>query len=134
MILLRQNLEEEGYYVVGALNADEGIRKAKEINPFAITLDIMMPEKDGWEVLGHLKADPVTRHIPIIVISIIDNKELGFSLGAFDYLVKPFDKEAALAVLKRIPRFNQINVCLWWTTNLMPWTCSRKSFRTRVIW
>ena len=107
LILLRQNLEEEGYYVVGALNADEGIRKAKEINPFAITLDIMMPEKDGWEVLGHLKADPVTRHIPIIVISIIDNKELGFSLGAFDYLVKPFDKEAALAVLKRIPRFNQ---------------------------
>ncbi|MGD8983883.1 MAG: response regulator [Desulfobacteraceae bacterium] len=104
LILLRQNLEEEGYYVVGALNADEGIRKAQEIHPFAIILDIMMPQRDGWEVLNHLKADPGTRHIPIIVLSIIDNRELGFSLGAFDYLVKPFDKEATMAVLKRIPR------------------------------
>jgi CheY-like chemotaxis protein len=64
----------------------------------------MMPQRDGWEVLNHLKADPGTRHIPIIVLSIIDNRELGFSLGAFDYLVKPFDKEATMAVLKRIPR------------------------------
>jgi signal transduction histidine kinase/CheY-like chemotaxis protein len=104
LLLLRQNLEEEGYYVVGALNAEEGIQKAKDIHPFAITLDIMMPQRDGWEVLSHLKADRATRDIPIIVLSIIDNKELGFSLGAFDYLVKPFDKEATLAVLQRIPR------------------------------
>jgi len=100
---LRQNLEDEGYYVVGALNADEGIRKAKEIHPFAVTLDIMMPQKDGWAVLNDLKADPITRDIPIIVLSIIDNKELGFSLGAFDYLVKPFEKEAIMATFKRIP-------------------------------
>jgi CheY-like chemotaxis protein/anti-sigma regulatory factor (Ser/Thr protein kinase) len=103
LILLRQNLEDEGYYVVGALNADEGIRKAKEIHPFAVTLDIMMPQKDGWAVLNDLKADPITRDIPIIVLSIIDNKELGFSLGAFDYLVKPFEKEAIMAAFKRIP-------------------------------
>jgi len=103
LILLKQNLEDEGYYVVGALNADEGIRKAKEIHPFAVTLDILMPQKDGWGVLSDLKADPATRDIPIIVLSIIDNKELGFSLGAFDYLVKPFDKEAIMAALQRIP-------------------------------
>ena len=103
LMLLRQNLEEEGYYVVGALNADEGIRKAREIHPFAVTLDILMPQKDGWGVLSDLKADPATRHIPIIILSIIDNKELGFSLGAFDYLVKPFDKEAIMAALQRIP-------------------------------
>jgi len=101
--LLKQNLEDEGYYVVGALNAEEGIRKAKEIHPYAVTLDILMPQKDGWGVLGNLKADPATRDIPIIVLSIIDNKELGFSLGAFDYLLKPFEKEAILAVLHRIP-------------------------------
>jgi len=100
--LLRQNLEEEGYYVVGALNAEEGTRKARELRPFAVTLDILMPQKDGWGVLSDLKADPATRDIPIIVLSIIDNKELGFSLGAFDYLLKPFDKEAILAALKRI--------------------------------
>jgi CheY-like chemotaxis protein len=62
-----------------------------------------MPKKDGWEVLNHLKADPATRNIPVIVLSIIDNKELGFSLGAFDYLVKPFEKEAILSALQRIP-------------------------------
>ena len=101
--LLKQNLEEEGYYVVGALNAEEGIRRAKEIHPFAVTLDILMPQKDGWGVLSDLKADPATRDIPIIVLSIIDNKELGFSLGAFDYLLKPFQKEAILAALLRIP-------------------------------
>jgi len=103
LILLKQNLEDEEYYVVGALNADEGIRKAKEIHPFAVTLDILMPQKDGWGVLSDLKADPATRDIPIIVLSIIDNKELGFSLGAFDYLVKPFEKEAVMAALQRIP-------------------------------
>jgi len=103
VILLKQNLEDEGYYVVGALNADDGIRKAREIHPFAVTLDILMPQKDGWGVLSDLKADPATRDIPIIVLSIIDNKELGFSLGAFDYLVKPFDKDAIMAALQRIP-------------------------------
>jgi CheY-like chemotaxis protein/anti-sigma regulatory factor (Ser/Thr protein kinase) len=103
LLLLKQNLEDEGYYVVGALSADEGIQKAAEIMPFAITLDILMPKKDGWEVLNHLKADPATRNIPVIVLSIIDNKELGFSLGAFDYLVKPLEKEAILSALQRIP-------------------------------
>jgi CheY-like chemotaxis protein len=103
LILLKQNLEDEGYYVVGALNADEGIQKAKKIHPFAVTLDILMPQKDGWGVLSDLKADPATRDIPIIVLSIIDNRELGFSLGAFDYLLKPFEKEAIMAALQRIP-------------------------------
>jgi signal transduction histidine kinase/CheY-like chemotaxis protein len=101
LILLR---EEEGYYVVGALSGEEGVRKAKEIQPFAITLDILMPHKDGWEVLNDLKADPATRDIPIIVLSIIDNRELGFSLGASDYLVKPVEKDTILATLKRAAR------------------------------
>jgi signal transduction histidine kinase/CheY-like chemotaxis protein len=104
LILLRENLEEEGYYVVGALSGEEGIQKAREIRPYAVTLDILMPQKDGWAVLSDLKADPETRDIPIIVLSIVDNRELGFSLGAFDYLVKPFDKDAILAALQRIPR------------------------------
>jgi signal transduction histidine kinase/CheY-like chemotaxis protein len=102
LILLKQNLEDEGYYVVGALSADEGIRKAKEIHPFAITLDILMPHKDGWGVLNELKADPATRDIPIIVLSIIENKQLGYSLGAFDYLLKPIDKDAIMGALQRI--------------------------------
>ena len=102
LILLKQNLEDEGYVVVGALSADEGIRKAKEIRPFAITLDILMPHKDGWGALRELKADPATRDIPIIVLSIIENKQLGYSLGAFDYLLKPIDKDAILGALQRV--------------------------------
>ncbi|MGE5843194.1 MAG: response regulator, partial [Deltaproteobacteria bacterium] len=101
--LLKQNLEDEGFYVVGGLSAEEGIRKAKEIHPFAVTLDVLMPQKDGWSVLSELKADPATRGIPIIMLSIIENKDLGYSLGAFDYLLKPFQKEAILAALHRIP-------------------------------
>ncbi len=102
-ILLRENLDEEGYYVVGALGGEEGLKKAREFQPFAIILDILMSEKDGWDVLNELKADPATRHIPTIVLSIVDNRELGFSLGAFDYLVKPFDKASVLAALERAP-------------------------------
>jgi len=104
LILLRENLEEEGYYIVGALSGDEGVQKARDLQPFAITLDILMPHKDGWEVLNDLKADPATRHIPVIVLSIIDNRELGFSLCAFDYLVKPFDKATILSALQRASR------------------------------
>jgi CheY-like chemotaxis protein len=89
----------------------DGIRKARELKPFAITLDIMMPHKDGWEVLHELKADPATKDIPIIVVSIVDNKELGYRLGAFDYLLKPFDREAIVAALARIsPRHGRVLV------------------------
>jgi CheY-like chemotaxis protein len=66
----------------------------------------MMPNKDGWQVLHELKTDVATRDIPIIVLSIVDKKELGYHLGADDYLVKPLDSEAVLAALNRLPRTN----------------------------
>jgi signal transduction histidine kinase/CheY-like chemotaxis protein/HAMP domain-containing protein len=100
--LLGENLAEAGYRVIGALAGEEGLRKARELRPFAITLDILMPNKDGWQILHELKADPATRDIPIIVLSIVDNKDLGYRLGASDYLLKPFDREAILAALSRI--------------------------------
>jgi CheY-like chemotaxis protein len=100
--LLRENLAEAGYRVVGATTGDDGLQKARALRPFAITLDIMMPHKDGWEVLHELKADPATRDIPIIVVSIVDNKNLGYRLGAFDYLLKPLDREAIVTALARI--------------------------------
>jgi len=100
--LLRENLGEAGYRVVGALSGQDGLQKARELKPFAITLDIMMPNKDGWEVLHELKAHPATRDIPIIVVSIVDNKELGYRLGAFDYLLKPIDRDTVITALGRI--------------------------------
>ena len=100
--LITQELEEEGYKVIGASRAIEGIEKAKEVGPCAITLDIMMPGMDGWEAIARLKDDPKTRDIPVIVVSIIDNKELGFRLGADDFLVKPVDKQSLLSALRSV--------------------------------
>ncbi len=100
--LLRENLVDTTYDVVGATNGYEGLRKARELRPFAITLDILMPHMDGWRVLHQLKADEATRDIPIIVLSVVDQKDLGYRLGAFDYLMKPFDREVLLEALARI--------------------------------
>jgi CheY-like chemotaxis protein len=69
----------------------------------AIILDILLPQKDGWQILYELKADAATRDIPVIVLSIVDNKSLGYRLGAFDYLLKPFDRETILATLAHVP-------------------------------
>jgi signal transduction histidine kinase/CheY-like chemotaxis protein len=101
--LLRENLAEAGYRVVGAASGEEGARLARALQPSAITLDILMPHKDGWQILHELKADAATRDIPVIVLSIVDNKDLGYRLGAFDYLLKPFDREAILAALAHLP-------------------------------
>ena len=100
--LLRENLTEAGYHVVGAANGSEGLLKARELRPFAITLDILMPHTDGWQVLHELKNDDATRDIPIIVLSVVDQKELGYRLGAFHYLMKPIDREPLLEALARI--------------------------------
>jgi CheY-like chemotaxis protein/nitrogen-specific signal transduction histidine kinase len=101
--LLRENLAEAGYHVVGALSGREGLQKARELRPLAITLDILMPQQDGWQVLHELKVDATTRAIPVIVLSIVDNKALGYRLGACDYLMKPFDRETILAALAHAP-------------------------------
>lgn len=98
--LLTIHLTDAGYRVAHAYDGIEAIKKAKELQPFVITLDIMLPKKDGWEVLQSLKSDPETRDIPVIIHSIIDNRELGFALGAADYLVKPVDKETLLGKLR----------------------------------
>ena len=100
--LLQENLTEAGYQVLGALHGVEGLQKARELKPFAIILDILMPHKDGWQVLHELKADATTRDIPVVLLSIVDQKDLGYRLGAFDYLLKPFERETILAALQRI--------------------------------
>jgi signal transduction histidine kinase/DNA-binding response OmpR family regulator len=99
--LITQEMEGEDYKVVGATSALEGIEQAKKLKPHAITVDIMMPGVDGWETISRLKSDPLTRNIPLVVVSIIDNKEMGYSLGADEYLVKPVDRESLIGVLQR---------------------------------
>jgi signal transduction histidine kinase/DNA-binding response OmpR family regulator len=100
--LLEVYLTEGGYRVAVATNGVQAVDKAKELRPHAITLDVMLPLKDGWTVLRELKSDESTRQIPVIVISIIDDKQRGYSLGAVDYLVKPVERRQLLNRLKML--------------------------------
>jgi CheY-like chemotaxis protein len=89
--LLQENINPQEFEIIGKLNGLDGLRAAREQAPHAILLDIVMPGTDGWQVLHDLKADPVTCNIPVILLTIVDNKPLGFQLGAAAYLLKPLD-------------------------------------------
>ncbi len=100
--LYERYLQPQGYQVVPLSDPTRAVERAKQLRPFAITLDIMMPGIDGWQVLDSLKGDPDTRHIPVIVCSIIEDLEKGFSLGAADYLVKPILEDDLVNSLDRL--------------------------------
>jgi CheY-like chemotaxis protein len=100
--LMERFLVKEGFSVVTAANGVEGLRRAREVRPAAITLDVMMPDLDGWTVLAALKGDPELADIPVIFVTILDERTKGYSLGAVDYLVKPIDRERLSEVLTRI--------------------------------
>jgi signal transduction histidine kinase/CheY-like chemotaxis protein/methyl-accepting chemotaxis protein len=95
-------LERAGFAVASADGGREGLRLARELNPAAITLDVKMPDLDGWTVLAALKGDPTLAHIPVVLMTILDEKNRGFSLGAIDYLVKPIDHDTLIRVLRRV--------------------------------
>lgn len=97
--LLTDHLKEAGYYVAHSYDGVDAVRKAARIQPFAIILDVMLPEKDGWEVLQDIRTLPETKDIPVIIYSVVDNRELGFALGATDYIVKPVDKKTLISRL-----------------------------------
>jgi PAS domain S-box-containing protein len=99
--LIRRLLVREGFRAETASSGEEGLRIAKELRPTVITLDVMMPRMDGWSVLAALKDDPELRTIPVVMLTITDNRNLGFTLGASEYLTKPVERERLLAVLRR---------------------------------
>ncbi|HYM53803.1 MAG TPA: response regulator, partial [Solirubrobacteraceae bacterium] len=99
--LMQRFLAREGFRVVTASSGEEGLRQARDLRPDAITLDVMMPGMDGWAVLSALKADPDVADVPVIMLTIVDDKNLGYALGAADYLTKPIDRERLVAVLKQ---------------------------------
>jgi len=99
--LLRRQLAREGYTIHSALTAEEGLSLAKSVRPIAITLDVMMPKMDGWMLLSAFKSDPDLAAIPVIMLTMLDNKNMGYALGASDYLIKPIDRQQLLSVLKK---------------------------------
>lgn len=106
--LFQRYLADQGYRLIGAQNGAEGLRLAEEQQPDLIILDVMMPRRDGWEVLQLLQNRPATRDIPVIVCSVLDDPELAFSLGAAEFLAKPVTRTRLLAVLRRCVAHNRV--------------------------
>lgn len=100
--LYERYLHPQGYQVIPLSDPSRAVERVKQLKPFAVTLDIMMPGIDGWQVLDSLKGDPDTRNIPVIVCSIIEDLEKGFNLGATDYLVKPILEDDLVNALDRL--------------------------------
>ena len=99
--LMERFLAKDGFRVIQATSGDEGLRLAREELPCVITLDVMMPGSDGWSVLAHLKSDPRTADIPVVMLTIVDDRQRGFALGAADYLTKPIDWQRLGAILRK---------------------------------
>jgi len=99
--LLVHYLRAAGYQTEVAKEGDEALEKAKRLKPVAITLDVLLPKLDGWEVLAQLKQDKETANIPVVVVSVIDERSRGRALGAADYFVKPVSRDALIARLNR---------------------------------
>ena len=104
--LLASYLESEGYAIAMIGSGTEAIEKARQLHPTAITLDILMPGGSGFETLFQLKNTPETARIPIIVVSVVDQKQMGFTLGAAEYLVKPVQRSALLEAVRKHVRPN----------------------------
>jgi GAF domain-containing protein/CheY-like chemotaxis protein len=100
--LVARHLERAGFAVVTASGGREALRLAREMRPTAMTLDIMMPDLDGWTVLAAMKGDPDLASIPVILMTIAEEKNRGYALGAADYLIKPVDRRKLVEALKKI--------------------------------
>jgi CheY-like chemotaxis protein len=100
--LVERHLQRAGFAVVTARGGQEGLRLVRELRPAAVTLDIMMPDLDGWTVLAAIKGDPELTGTPVVLMSIVDQKNRGYALGAADYLVKPVDRAKLVETLTNI--------------------------------
>ena len=99
--LTSRYLTKMGFHVVTGESGAEGLRLARTVKPVLITLDVMMPEMDGWYVLKELKADPELAEIPVIMVTVVDNEPMGIGLGASSYLIKPVDRDRLAVLVER---------------------------------
>jgi adenylate cyclase len=99
--VMRRFLVREGFDVVTARNAEDGLDLARQVRPSIITLDVLMPGLDGWRVLHELKSDPILANIPVVMLTIVDEAKRGYTLGAWEYVTKPIDRSRLQQVLRR---------------------------------
>ncbi|NIO71264.1 MAG: response regulator, partial [Anaerolineae bacterium] len=107
--LYKRYLEKHGYQIVDLNTGEQAVRWARELSPHVIILDLLLPDKDGWEVLEELKSSRETRQIPLIICTLVsDGEARGLSLGADDYLVKPILEEDLLQALEHLEERQQV--------------------------
>ncbi len=99
--LMTRRLESDEFHVEAVASGQEGLQRAKELHPQAIILDVMMPGMDGWAVLTQLKADDDLALIPVVMMTMVNDRNMGFSLGASEYLMKPVERDQLVSVLRR---------------------------------
>ena len=99
--VLRATIAKEGYRLLHAYDGEQALKIAHDERPDVVTLDVMMPKLDGWTVLGRLKSDPALAPIPVIMLTIVDERTTGYSLGAAEYMTKPVDRSRLLELLRR---------------------------------
>ena len=107
--MMQRYLARDGYHVVTAADGEEGLRVARKIKPSVITLDVVMPEKNGWEVLRSLKSDRSLADVPVVMLTIIDERNKGYALGASDYVVKPINRKQLLSILNKYRQSDAVN-------------------------
>jgi signal transduction histidine kinase/DNA-binding response OmpR family regulator len=100
--LMERHLTKQGFAVVTAAGGVEALAQARRVRPAAMTLDVMMPDIDGWTVLAAVKGDPTLADIPVILVTIVDDPQRGYALGAADYLVKPVDRQRLVEALRAL--------------------------------
>ena len=110
--VLAPTLAKKGYRVIHARDGAEALDIVRKTPPDIVTLDVMMPNVDGWTVLGAMKSDPALAHIPVIMLTIVDDRNLGWSLGASEYITKPIDRERLVALVGRFTSRNADAVVL----------------------
>ena len=110
--LMRRHLGKNGFNVATAATGQRGLELARELKPQVITLDVMMPEMDGWSVLTALKEDEALAEIPVIMVTIVDDEHMAVTLGATDYVTKPVDWDRLLAILHKNQKSSDPNSVL----------------------
>jgi signal transduction histidine kinase/DNA-binding response OmpR family regulator/putative methionine-R-sulfoxide reductase with GAF domain len=130
--LYERYLTPYGYSIVPLSDSSQAVSQAERMTPFAITLDIMMPKYDGWQVLEELKSNPQTQNIPVIICSILENLERGYSLGAVDYLTKPILENDLANALQRLVGFETVRKVLLIDNAVEDWPVFEKVFNTKA--
>jgi CheY-like chemotaxis protein len=110
--VLKQTLTKEGYSLLHAYDGEEALKMVREARPDVITLDVMMPKVDGWSVLGQLKSDTELSRIPVIMLTVVDERTMGYSLGASEYMTKPVNRKRLIELVERFASKSQEQMIL----------------------